>query len=40
MIDGMAWGGVIAVVAAAPVRAAVVQVNEVRVSPTKEGVEI
>ncbi|MEM8611829.1 MAG: TonB-dependent siderophore receptor [Cyanobacteria bacterium P01_H01_bin.105] len=39
-IDGMAWGSVIAVVVAAPVRAAVVQVDEVRVSPTETGVEI
>ena len=41
-ISGTAWalGGVIAVVATAPVLAAVVQVSEVRVNPTEAGVEI
>ncbi|ESA33617.1 hypothetical protein N836_20825 [Leptolyngbya sp. Heron Island J] len=36
----MAWGGVIAVMAAAPVSASVVQVSEVRVNPIEDGVEI
>ncbi|NEZ62036.1 TonB-dependent siderophore receptor [Leptolyngbyaceae cyanobacterium CCMR0082] len=39
-IDGLAWGGVIAVMAATPVSASVVPVSEVRVNPIEEGVEI